>query len=178
MAKEERQSTKENLRLFLLDSLFQQDRFYTKDELIAKTQVSIPTLDRDLRRLRDDYNAPLEYSKEHGAYHYTSRLFKLPAVFIPEQDMPAYSIVLKLFEQFQNTPLYAPLLNICETFESPIETDTYGAGQVGFTSTHLEAKPWFETRIVMGKRSVAAVDDTNWNTILKALQNNQVLHIL
>ena len=27
----------------------------------------------------------------------------------------------------------------------------------------------------MGKRSVAAVDDTNWNTILKALQNNQVL---
>ena len=175
MAKEERQSTKENLRLFLLDSLFQQDRFYTKDELIAKTQVSIPTLDRDLRRLRDDYNAPLEYSKEHGAYHYTSRLFKLPAVFIPEQDMPAYSIVLKLFEQFQDTPLYAPLLNICETFESPIETDTYGAGQVGFTSTHLEAKPWFETRIVMGKRSVAAVDDTNWNTILKALQNNQVL---
>ena len=67
MAKEERQSTKENLRLFLLDSLFQQDRFYTKDELIAKTQVSIPTLDRDLRRLRDDYNAPLESTVKNTA---------------------------------------------------------------------------------------------------------------
>ena len=64
MAKEEtRQSTKENLRLFLLDSFFQQDRFYTKEELVAKLEVSVPTLDRDLRRLRDDYSAPLEYSK-------------------------------------------------------------------------------------------------------------------
>lgn len=176
MAKEDtRQSTKENLRLFLLDSLFQQDRFYTKEELVAKLEVSVPTLDRDLRRLRDDYNAPLEYCKVNGGYHYTSRLFKLPSVFVQEQEMPAYSMVLKLFEQFQNTPLYTPLLNICETFESPIKTDAYGAGQVNFSTTHFEEKPWFETRIVMGKRAVAAVDETNWDTILKALQNNQVL---
>ena len=176
MAKEDtRQSTKENLRLFLLDSFFQQDRFYTKEELLAKLEVSVPTLDRDIRRLRDDFCAPLEYSKENGGYHYTSRLFKLPAVFIPEQEMPAYSIVLNLFEQFQDTPLYAPLLNICETFENPIKTNAHGAGQVNFKTTHFEEKPWFETRIVMGKRSVAAVDDTNWDIILKALQNNQVI---
>lgn len=176
MAKEEtRQSTKEILRLFLLDSLFQQDRFYTKDELVAKLEVSNPTLNRDLRRLRDDYSAPLEYCKVNRGYHYTSRLFKLPAVFVPEKEMPAYSMVLKLFEQFQNTPLYTPLLNICETFESPIKTDAYGAGQVNFTTTHFEEKPWFETRIVMGKRSVASVDEGNWDIILKALQNNYVL---
>ncbi len=176
MAKEEkRQSTKETLRLFLLDSLFQQERFYTRDELLAKLEVSVPTLNRDLSRLRDDFKAPLEYSPEYGGYHYTSRLFKLPALFITEQEMPAYSMVLKLFEQFQNTPLYAPLLNICETFECPIKTDSYGAGQVGFESSHLEEKPWFETRIVMGRRSVAAVTDADWNLILQALQNNLVL---
>lgn len=176
MAKEEtRQSAKETLRLFLLDSLFQQERYFTKAELTEKLEVSIPTLDRDIRRLRDDFNAPLEYNSEKGGYHYSSKLFKLPSVFVPEQEMPAYSMVLKLFEQFQNTPLYTPLLNICETFESPIKTDAIGSGQIDFRSTHLEEKPWFETRIVMGKRSVASVDETNWDIILKALQNNQVL---
>jgi predicted DNA-binding transcriptional regulator YafY len=176
MAKEEtRQSAKETLRLFLLDSLFQQERYFTKAELTEKLEVSIPTLDRDIRRLRDDFNAPLEYNSEKGGYHYSSKLFKLPSVFVPEQEMPAYSMVLKLFEQFQNTPLYTPLLNICESFESPIKTDAIGSGQVDFRSTHLEEKPWFETRIVMGKRSVASVDETNWDIILKALQNNQVL---
>ena len=176
MAKEEtRQSAKETLRLFLLDSLFQQERYFTKAELTEKLEVSIPTLDRDIRRLRDDFNAPLEYNSEKGGYHYSSKLFKLPSVFVPEQEMPAYSMVLKLFEQFQNTPLYTPLLNICESFESPIKTDAIGSGQVDFRSTHLEEKPWFETRIVMGKRSVASVDETNWDIILKALQNNQIL---
>lgn len=170
-----RQSAKETLRLFLLDALFQQEWFYTKEELASKLEVSIPTLDRDIRRLRDDYHAPLEFCKEHGGYHYTSRLFKLPAVFIPEEDMPAYSIVLKLFEQFQSTPLYSPLLNICEAFENPIKSDLARNGGVDFKSSHLKEKPWFETRIVLGKRSVAVVDDTNWNLILKALQNNQVL---
>ena len=176
MAKDDtRQSTKETLRLFFLDSLFQQEWYYTKEELLSKLEVSVPTLDRDLRRLRDDYNAPLEYSKEHGGYHYKSRLFKLPSVFVPEQDMAAYSIVLKLFKQFQDTPLYAPLLNICETFENPIKTDAYASGQVDFKTTHLEEKPWFETRIVMGKRTVAAVEEANWDTILQALKNNQII---
>ena len=67
MAKEEtRQSAKETLRLFLLDSLFQQERYFTKAELTEKLEVSIPTLDRDIRRLRDDFNAPLEYNSEKG----------------------------------------------------------------------------------------------------------------
>ncbi len=90
MAKEEtRQSAKETLRLFLLDSLFQQERYFTKTELTEKLEVSIQTLDRDIRRLRDDFNAPLEYNSEKGGYHYSSKLFKLPSVFVPEQEMPA-----------------------------------------------------------------------------------------
>ena len=87
MAKEEtRQSAKETLRLFLLDSLFQQERYFTKTELTEKLEVSIPTLDRDIRRLRDDFNAPLEYNAEKGGYHYSSKLFKLPSVFVPARQ--------------------------------------------------------------------------------------------
>ena len=40
MAKEEtRQSAKETLRLFILDSLFQQERYFTKTELTEKLEV-------------------------------------------------------------------------------------------------------------------------------------------
>ena len=114
--KNSRQSGKEQFRLFQLYALFQEDKFYSKEELCARLEVSPATLSRDLSRLRDNYRAPVEFSRDHNSYHYMSRLYKLPAVFVPEEEMPAYSMVSKLFKMFQNTPLYRPLTNLCESF--------------------------------------------------------------
>ena len=180
MAKEKneedtRQSGKEIFRLFQLDALFQEDRYYSTEELTKRLEVSIATLNRDIRRLRDNYRAPLEFSREHDGYHYTSRLYKFPAVFVTEDEMPAYGMVMKLFEIFQNTPLYAPLLDICENFESPVKSEMIDASQVKFKNSHLQEKQWFETRIVMAKRGVDTVDEVAWNTILCALKDNLVL---
>lgn len=170
-----RQSGKEIFRLFQLDALFQEDRYYSVQDLTERLEVSVATLNRDLRRLRDNYRAPLEFSREHDGYHYTSHVYKLASVFVPEEEMPAYALVLKLFEMFQDTPLYRPLLNICETFESPVKTEVVDVNQTNFKSSHLPQKPWFETRIVMAKRQVDAVDEAVWTTILQALQSNTVL---
>ncbi len=170
-----RQSDKELFRLFLLDALFQEEKFYSKGELCARLEVSVATLNRDLSRLRDKYRAPLEFSHEHNGYHYTSQLYKLPAVFVSEDEMPAYSMVSKLFEMFQNTPLYRPLINLCETFESPVKSEFIDINQMNFKSSELPEKQWFETRIVMAKREVDSVDDDVWAVILCALKNNFVL---
>lgn len=102
-------------------------------------------------------------------------MYKLPAVFVTEEEMPAYGMVLKLFEMFQNIPLYAPLLNICENFESPVKSKMIDVNQVNFKNSHLKEKQWFETRIVMAKRNVDNIDNTAWEIILSALKNNFLL---
>lgn len=172
---ESRQTDKEQFRLFLLDSLFQEDRYYTKDELCTKLHISAPTLYRDFERLRSKYNAPIAYDSVHQGYHYTSHLFKLPALFVSENEMPAYSLVLKLFEMFQDTPLYRPLINLCETFESPVKIEMVSTEQMNVKNSELPEKQWFETRIVMASRPVDSVPEDVWDIILLALKENRIL---
>lgn len=180
MSEDKRQSNKENLRLFQLDALLQNQEYYTADQLKEKLGVSPATFNRVIKTLREQYNAPLEFDKNKGAYHYSSRLFKLPSVFYTEEEMPAYSMALKLFGLFQNTPLYLPLLNICEAFENPIESKAYfghdvQTSEVEFTSTELKQKEWFETRIIMAERPSDSIPNDVWEIILRALKNNHPL---
>ena len=171
-----RESGKLNFRSFQLDALFQDGRYYTAEELRDKLGgISKPTLNRDLERLRDIYNAPLEFSQEHKAYHYTDRLYKFPALFVTENDMPAYGLVKRLFTLFHDTPIYKPLLDICENFESPVESQMFGMNEIKFRNSELKEKEWFETRIVMAERKVDIIDDEVWPVILSALKENQVL---
>lgn len=171
-----RESGKLNFRSFQLDALFQDGRYYTAEELMEKLgKISKPTLNRDLERLRDVYNAPLEFSQEHKAYHYTDRLYKFPALFITENEMPAYGLVKKLFAFFHDTPIYKPLLDICENFESPVESEMFGADEIKFKNSELKEKEWFETRIVMAERKVDIINDKVWPVILSALKDNHVL---
>ena len=180
MNKDKRQSIKENLRLFQLDALFQNGGYFTAQNLEEKLHVSPATFNRDIKNLRERYNAPLVFDKDKCAYHYSSKLFKLPAYFATEEEMPAYSLVLKLFEMFKDTPLYFPLVNICETFETPIETTAYfgleqQSSEVEFKTKPLPEKQWFETRIIMAERPADIIEETVWETILHALKNNQQL---
>ena len=177
MAKEDkRESGKEVLRLFRLDALLQTDKYFSKEQLADLLDVSIPTVDRDIKRLREDWHAPLEWDRDNGGYHYTSQFFKLPHVFVTEEEMPAYAMARKLYKMFQGTPLYEPLLKVFQSFENPVESEMNYRGNVKFkTAKPTEHKAWFETRIVMGTRHVAAVGNEEWDIILEALKNNWVL---
>ncbi|MBP5464881.1 MAG: WYL domain-containing protein [Treponema sp.] len=168
-----RQSNKQNYRLYRLDALFSSGRYYSKKELVQELDnISDATLYRDIEVLRSMYKAPLEYTQK--GWHYKNRLFKLPAVFIPEEDMPSYSMVVKLFELFKETPLYIPLLELVDAFKYPIQTCLLG-DQLNFQEGELPAKQWFETRIVIANQMTEAVDSNVWTDILSALQNNRKL---
>lgn len=168
-----RQSSKEIFRLFQLDALFQDGHFYKKEDLMKKLEVSEATLKRDIRRLKDNYRAPLESSSD--GYHYTDRLYKFPALFVRGDEMPAFGLVRKLFMLFKDTPIYKPLLDICENFERPVESEMIDVNQLKFRNSELKEKEWFETRIVMAERKVDIIDDEVWPVILSALKDNQVL---
>ena len=83
--------------------------------------------------------------------------------------------VRKLFMLFKDTPIYKPLLDICENFERPVESEMIDVNQLKFRNSELRENEWFETRIVMAERKVDLVDEEVWPVILSALKENQVL---
>ena len=55
---------------------------------------------------------------------------------------------------FKDTPIYKPLLDICENFERPVESEMIDVNQLKFKNSELKENEWFETRIVMAERKV------------------------
>ena len=172
--KDVRQSSAEALRVFRLDAFFQTGASFETEWLINELDVSRATLQRDLDKLRYTFNAPLEYDQFKKVWYYTSRLYKLPALFVPEKDMPAYGLVRKLLALFQDTPLYNPLRDICGSFQQPIQSKT-DLDWMDFETSELKENEWFETRIVVAGRQVDLVDTDVWDTIISALKDNFVL---
>lgn len=179
-----RQSDMESLRILQLDALFQTGKIFTKKELEEKLGFSAATVQRDLKKLRITYHAPLEYNRDPSrkeGWHYTDKLYKLPALFVPENAMPAYGLVRKLLALFKDTPLYNPLQDICGHFGNPIKSDVIPNvinpqhNQMEFKASPLKEDEWFETRIVVAGRQVDLVDKSVWNTIISALKDNLVL---
>ena len=78
--------------------------------------------------------------------------------------------VRKLFILFKDTPIYKPLLDICENFERPVESEMIDVNQLKFRNSELRENEWFETRIVMAERKVDLVDEEVWPVILCCAQ--------
>ena len=61
------------------------------------------TLKRDLRVLREEFNAPLAYCRPRGGYHYT-RPFSLAPPPFDERELLALSVAVEVAGAFRNTP--------------------------------------------------------------------------
>lgn len=103
-------------RIALLHDLLSQATHFTKQRY-EKTnselgrqlgEVSWRTIQRDLERLKDDFQAPLVYNHQRG-YYYQDPSFQLPGWIISIQDLLPFILSQVLLKQFQNTPWHQPL---------------------------------------------------------------------
>ena len=177
--KNRRQSNKAQLRAFRLDSLLQKQGYTTEELKVYLGDVSDSTVHRTVTDLRRKFGAPIDYSyddkRKCDCYHYTNTLFRIPAVFVPEDDMATYSMVSNLYAMFKDTPLWEPLLNLKEAFQYPVEANYLTARHLKFKEGTLPENQWFETRIVMANQITEPVDNTVWECILTALKDNYKL---
>ena len=72
---------------------------------IRELEVSRRTLMRDLDFLRDDHHAPIAYDDSRKGFQLTDPTFNLPPVQLTRREVFSFSIVRKLLERFDGTPL-------------------------------------------------------------------------
>lgn len=67
---------------------------------------SISTIEKDLKAMRIDFNAPISYHKTLKGYYYTDTDFKLLSVNLSEDHLLALSFVENWLEDFKTIPIF------------------------------------------------------------------------
>ncbi|HEY4690511.1 MAG TPA: WYL domain-containing protein [Anaerolineae bacterium] len=102
-------------RIIRIDQELRAGRFPTAQGLIDLfleewgETVSERTIYDDLKRLRDELRAPLDFDHEHGGHVYTDPTFVLPAIYVTEGELIGLFIGQELIQRYLGTPFEAPL---------------------------------------------------------------------
>lgn len=88
--------------------------------LAQEYEVSAKTIQRDIDYMRNQLDAPIEYSARHRGYYYTEANYKLPAISIKESDLFAIYLADKLLAQYEGTPIYDNLSSVFRKIEDSL----------------------------------------------------------
>lgn len=95
----------------------------SKKDYYDEFETSERTFQRDLDRLRDQLNAPVEYIPEKKKHIYTDTTYELPLMMLNEQELFALLISSKVLAGYENTPIYSTLQKIYRKFGEQLGTE-------------------------------------------------------
>lgn len=106
-------------RFYKMHSLFQRRQGVSLKELANHFELSESSIKRDIRYLRDFFNAPLIYDRQKGGYTYHPEAtpFELPGFWLTPQELLALRIMQDVIDAEPGTglsALLAPLKNKLE----------------------------------------------------------------
>lgn len=83
--------------------------FPTARVLATLNETSEKTVLEDIRYMRDDKKAPIEYSAKHRGWYYTSETYQLPQLEITEGELVALFLADQMLQQHRGLPYEAEL---------------------------------------------------------------------
>lgn len=87
------------------------------ENVLGKT-FSQSTIQKDILALRSDeglnYNAPIEFSRQHGGYHYTEDSYTIASIALTGGELNAIEFAAGILEQFKGTELHGEFDNAVE----------------------------------------------------------------
>lgn len=104
----------QHARLLFIDREISKGGYPNYSQLAEGYEVSVKTIQRDIDYMRNQLDAPVEYSAKQRGYFYTEANYKLPAISVKESDLFAIYLAEKLLAQYEGTPLYQ---NLCSVFK-------------------------------------------------------------
>lgn len=118
------------VRLFSIHEAIAEKTFPTSEQLAKLCEVNARTIKRDVKALRDDFGAPVEYSRERNGYYYTHD-FNLTSLPLTEGELLAVCMTRSLVGNFNNThfapaikrALFKLQLMLPETVQSGLDDD-------------------------------------------------------
>ena len=93
----------EMVRLIRYAELLSNRRFMTKQDLMAKQEVSLATLKRDLVKLRDQMNVPIVFDRDLGGYKLdkTSERTELPGFWFSQDEILALLTIQNMIGELE-----------------------------------------------------------------------------
>jgi predicted DNA-binding transcriptional regulator YafY len=106
----------ESIRLYKYQSLLANGRGASRERLMAAVEVSLATFKRDIAKLRDQMNVPIEFDRDSGCYKLnttgSSARFELPGFWLQQDEIVALATIQKMLSQLAPSlmgPQLAPL---------------------------------------------------------------------
>ncbi|MDZ7292874.1 MAG: transcriptional regulator [candidate division KSB1 bacterium] len=93
-------------RLAYIDLLLREERFPTAEGIADHFGCSPRTIERDMARLRDDFDAPIYFNYERCGYAYHDPTFSLPAIRMTQSELLAIFLAERILAQYANTALH------------------------------------------------------------------------
>ena len=149
-------------RILRIDHLIASGRYPSVEDLSMATNVSIPTINRDLRDLRYKFGAKdiLQYDRNRKGFYYTRPSFRIPAMLTSEKQIIAASLMSNLLNLIKNTPVYKKAIEVFNSLSENIDENT-----------SLNAKKLSNRILFLGMDPVK-IDDEIWTKLEEALSKN------
>lgn len=163
-------------RILRLDELFSSERYPSLQELINDEEVgaSRTTIFRTIEFMREQLHAPVVFDKEKGGYCYSEKAFRLPSLFMTEQELFAITLMKNMASKLNGTPLYESansILNFIQnnTLRNPNELEFSHD-----KNPHEDVKTdWIESRYVFLNGGAFTVESEAWRIIGRAMKVNR-----
>lgn len=92
----------ESRRLMKLCVEIQRGNYPNKAKLAKLTEYTERTVQRDLRRLREEYDAPLEFDRERKGFYFTDPQWQLPKIQLTEGELIAFFAAERILRRLGN----------------------------------------------------------------------------
>lgn len=135
-------------------------------ELADQLEVSVRTVQRTLDFLRDRFQCPLVFSREHRGYALADAAWYLPRVMVSEGELFSLLIARQAMAQYRGTPVEKSLLRIFEKIAEDLHE------RISVHPDHTDA-----TRLSFAPLPVLDVREEVWNTLLAAIREQRVVRI-
>jgi predicted DNA-binding transcriptional regulator YafY len=90
-------------RFAIIDQAIRSHKWPNAHKLAKTLEVTVRTVRRDLRFLRDRLHAPIAYDASHQGFYYTDDHFTLPGLAITEGEYLALFLAERLLQQYRGT---------------------------------------------------------------------------
>jgi predicted DNA-binding transcriptional regulator YafY len=93
----------DSTRLYAYKALFENRRLVTRADMMEVAEVSLATFKRDIAKLRDQLDMPIEYDRDRGGYYLdrNNPRMELPGLWFSPEELVALLTIQQLIEQLQ-----------------------------------------------------------------------------
>ena len=128
-------------------------------EQTGYSNVGVATIYRDIRTLRTNFHAPLEFDEQKGGYFYLDSNFEFALNNISAEDVFYLSAAKTLLSSFEGSPVYKAISDVID-----FVTDTQGVGKSALLK-----------RIAVSPVPKVVTDEEIWKKVMESIRDNAVV---